>query len=254
MNNKAIELGLENTHFVTPHGLDEEEHYTTAYELAKLTNYALKNNTFYKIVKTQKHTININGNVKELSNTNELLGSLNGVYGVKTGFTNGANRCLVTACKRNNLDIISVVLGCDTKKDRGQDSTNLINYIFENFQKVNIKEIIKKEFENWNKNYKKNFEVNKGIDSDMNLILREEQIPYNEITINKNMIDKIDTSISFESFFEAPLQKETTIGTMDVLLDKEKLFSVEIINKNTIYKKNIVYYIKYFMENYCKYF
>ena len=128
MNKKAEKIGLISTHFVTPHGLDTEEHYTTAYELAILTDYALSNDTFLKIVQTQNYTININGYSKNLNNTNELLGYLDGVYGVKTGFTNGANRCLVTACKRGNLDIISVVLGSDTKKDRTQDTWSIFRY------------------------------------------------------------------------------------------------------------------------------
>lgn len=95
MNAKAKSLNLLNTNFVTPHGLDADEHYTTAYELALLSNYALNNKTFYKIVNTKSITISINGYPKSLINTNELLGNLNGVYGIKTGFTNGANRCLV---------------------------------------------------------------------------------------------------------------------------------------------------------------
>lgn len=77
MNKKAEEIGLKDTHFVTPHGLDEEEHYTTAYELAKIADYALKNKEFSKIVGTDNYTVYINGNPKNLNNTNELLGSLN---------------------------------------------------------------------------------------------------------------------------------------------------------------------------------
>ncbi len=118
MNEKANELGLKNTHFVTPHGLDEPQHYTTAYELAKITDYALTNEKFCKIVKTKTATININGVPKQISNTNELLGALNGVDGVKTGFTNNAGRCLVTSTSRNGHQIICVVLGADTKKIR----------------------------------------------------------------------------------------------------------------------------------------
>ena len=110
MNSKAKELGLKNTNFESPHGLDSDEHYTTAYELAILSDYALKNKTFSQIVGTKNYTVTINGYPKTLSNTNELLGNLNGVYGIKTGFTNGANRCLVTSCKRNEMDIICVVL------------------------------------------------------------------------------------------------------------------------------------------------
>lgn len=118
MNKKVDELGLKNTHFVTPHGLDEQEHYTTAYELAIITDYALKNEKFCKIVNTKTTTININGAPKTINNTNELLGALNGVDGVKTGFTNNAGRCLVTSTLRNGHRIICVVLGADTKKIR----------------------------------------------------------------------------------------------------------------------------------------
>lgn len=86
MNKKAKELGLENSHFVTPHGLDESEHYTTAYELAKITDYALKIEKFANIVNTKSTTIHINGIPKEINNTNELLGNLNGVNRSKNRF------------------------------------------------------------------------------------------------------------------------------------------------------------------------
>jgi len=112
MNKKAAQLHLTHTNFVTPHGLDDEEHYTTAYELAILTDYALKNEIFRNIVGTKTATILVNGNPRTISNTNELLGNLNGVYGVKTGFTFEAGRCLVSSCNRNNMDIIVVVLRC----------------------------------------------------------------------------------------------------------------------------------------------
>lgn len=77
MNKKAEELGLKDSHFVTPHGLDEDEHYTTAYELAKITDYALENSKFQNIVKTKSYSVNIDGNYKNINNTNELLGYLN---------------------------------------------------------------------------------------------------------------------------------------------------------------------------------
>ena len=82
MNEKAQELGLKNTNFVTPHGLDDPNHYTTAYELALLTDYALTIEEFAKIVNTKTATICINGSPKTINNTNELLGYLSGVNGV----------------------------------------------------------------------------------------------------------------------------------------------------------------------------
>lgn len=113
MNLKCKELGLENSNFVTPHGLDNPDHYTTAYDLALLTDYALQNETFLNIVKTKETTIK-NGSL-HITNTNELLGNYPGIYGVKTGFTFGAGRCLVSSCKKDNLDIIVVVLRCNNK-------------------------------------------------------------------------------------------------------------------------------------------
>ena len=122
MNKKAEEIGLVNSHFVTPHGLDSDEHYTTAYDMAILTQYALQNEIFAQIVNTKQINIMAGNYSRHLNNTHELLGNVSGVYGVKTGFTGNAGRCLVTAVKRDNLDIIIVVLGADTKKIRTEDT------------------------------------------------------------------------------------------------------------------------------------
>ena len=146
MNEKAKELGLSNTNFVTPHGLDDANHYTTAYELGILTDYALKNEQFKSIVSTKSCTISFNGAPRTISNTNELLGNLNGVYGVKTGFTFEAGRCLVSACKRDDLDIIVVVLGANTKSIRTRDSSSLIKYIFNTYSYVNVSSTINNSF------------------------------------------------------------------------------------------------------------
>ena len=173
MNKKAEELGLKNTHFVTPHGLDQEEHYTTAYELAILADYGLNIDKFKEIVGTKSYTVTINGYSKTLNNTNELLGNLNGVYGVKTGFTNGANRCLVTSIKRDNLDVICVVLGADTKKYRTKDSIKIIEYTFKNYSVVNIEDKINEEFNKWKEEYKQDVEIIKGKENKVEVNLQE---------------------------------------------------------------------------------
>lgn len=253
MNQKAIDLGLTSTHFVTPHGLDQEEHYTTAFELAKIADYALQNETFAKIVNTSHYTVTINGNAKSLHNTNELLGYLDGVYGVKTGFTNGANRCLVTSCKRGNLDIICVVLGCDTKKDRSLDSIELINYTFHNFSMVNIKDLLEKNFSNW-VSEQPHFNINKGVSSNLDLYLNESQIPFDSIAVKKDSIDSIFTPISVSRDFEAPLLKNSVIGKMNLIIHDVNYSSIEILNRNTIMKKNALNYLSIFMENYLSYF
>lgn len=253
MNLKANELGLKSSHFVSPHGLDSDEHYTTAYDLSILTDYALKNPVFAKIVNTSNYSITINNYSKSLHNSNELLGYLDGVYGVKTGFTNGANRCLVTSCKRDNLDIICVVLGCDTKKDRTLDSTNLINYIFNNFSVVNLKNLIEKNFEDWEKNSSTKFKIDKGTSSSLNLKLNFEEIPYENIAINNSNINNISTPIYTDFEFIAPLNENAVIGKMDIYIDNTLFFSVNILNENKVERKDISYYLNNFAKNYFLY-
>lgn len=251
MNKKAQELGLKNTHFETPHGLDSDEHYTTAYELALLTNYALNNPTFSKIVGTKNYTITINGYSKDLSNTNELLGNLDGVYGVKTGFTNGANRCLVTACKRNNLDIICVVLGADTKKIRSTDSIKLINYIYQNFKLVNIQEFINKEFEIWKTNNINTFYINKyNYLKNSNFNIEIEPLKYSIIPIRNDFIDSLSIKITCKKSFEAPLYGGTNIGNIELISNNSVISNCNIYNSYTIYKNSIFSYTIYFFKNF----
>ena len=248
MNKKASELGLANTHYESPHGLDSDGHYTTAYELAILTDYALKNETFSKIVGTKNYTITINGYPKNLSNTNELLGYLNGVYGVKTGFTNGANRCLVTACKRDEMDIICVVLGADTKKYRTQDSIKLIEYAFKNFTYINANQIATENFENWKDENLKYIDINKSSSASFDFEIETCENPI--LSVYKNDIGNIKTYISINTNLEAPISSNTVIGNLTLSLNNQTLITLNIINTNDINRKNISYYLNYFFSNY----
>ena len=252
MNNKAQELGLLNTHFESPHGLDSDNHYTTAYELAILTDYALKNETFAKIVGTKNHTITINGRAKNLSNTNELLGNLNGVYGVKTGFTNGANRCLVTSCKRGNMDIICVVLGCDTKNFRTQDSIKLIEYAFKNFEYINIENLINEKFENWKKDNLFDFNINKGISSDIGL--NYSKLEYPVIAVNKEDINSIDISFNITKTLDAPIYEGQVIGYFDVTINNHLFLTKDVVSTINISKKSFIDYLYSMLKNYSNYF
>lgn len=247
MNNKVSELGLTSTHFVTPHGLDNESHYTTAYELAKIADYALKNETFRNIVGTKNHTITINKYSKSLSNTNELLGNFEGVYGIKTGFTNGANRCLVTAIKRNNMDLICIVLGADTKKDRTRDSVNLINYIYSNFELVNIKDKILSEFDNWKLCNSSSFKVEKGKSNEVDIAL--ESLPYDFLPINSKHLDDISIYIYCNTDFTAPLPANSSIGYISLSIANENIFTLKIYNTNSIEQKNCTEFFYDMLKN-----
>lgn len=249
MNEKAKELGLINTNFVTPHGLDNIQHYTTATELAMLTDYALQNPNFLKIVGTQVYTVTINGSVKEIRNTNELLGNLNGVYGVKTGFTNNAGRCLVTSTKRGDMDIICVVLGADTKKFRTRDSANLIEYTFSNYGLIDIKPKIEEEFEKWkNEN---SINVIKGKEQVAKIEI--EKIEIGKYPINQEEIKDINIEIESIYELEAPIEQSKKIGKLKVKIKDREIYCTDLIIKEKIDKKDISYYFYDLFLNFYQY-
>ena len=110
MNAKAAELGLSDTHFTNPHGLDDQEHYTTARDLAKLAVKALQNERFREIVSTYKHSIRVGDETRYLLNHNKMLKLYDGAIGVKTGYTKRSGRCLVSAAERDGVTLVAVTL------------------------------------------------------------------------------------------------------------------------------------------------
>lgn len=247
MNKKVEELELKNTHFVTPHGLDDNNHYTTAYELALLTNYALSNKTFKNIVNTKIATISVNGYPRNLSNTNELLGNLNGVYGVKTGFTFNAGRCLVSACDRDNLDVIVVVLGADTKTIRTQDSKNIINYIYNTYELIDTHDLVLDSFENYKKYFDKNIVLEKTTDTP---VIKLSELDNYVFPIQKNSFIDLKTKIFTFSKLSTDLPKGTKIGYISVYYKNRILYSLDITLENALNKSTWQYYFKDIIKNY----
>ena len=133
MNAKALELGLRDTHFENPHGLDGKQHYTTAYELAKISAYALQNETFAEIVSTVTHTIPASelSPARTLVNHNRLLRMYDDVIGVKTGFTKKCGRTLVSAASREDIMLVCVTL--DDGND-WQDHRAMLDHGFAMYQ------------------------------------------------------------------------------------------------------------------------
>ncbi|MDR1906136.1 MAG: D-alanyl-D-alanine carboxypeptidase [Clostridiales bacterium] len=138
MNKKANDLGAYNTQFANPHGLHHPNHYTSAYDLALITSYALNNPTFKKIVSSAKYTVKDTGSgvgARYLHNKNKMLSMYNGADGVKTGYTKVSGRCLVSSAKRDGMQVVAVVLN---HPDMWNDSIGLLNRSFENFKLTKI--------------------------------------------------------------------------------------------------------------------
>lgn len=141
MNKKAAELGCENTHFVTPNGLHDDNHYTTAYDMALITKKALEYDQFRELAGTLNYTIpetNLADETRPLWNGNKMINPSESVYyeyceGGKTGYTSMANNTLMTYAKKDGLELICIVMDCDGSKRAYTDSRALYNYCFNNY-------------------------------------------------------------------------------------------------------------------------
>lgn len=246
MNHKAQELQLSSTHFVTPHGLDNDEHYTTAYDFAILTDYAMNNPLFLQIVGTKYYTVSINGISKSIHNTNELLGVIPSVYGIKTGYTSGAGRCLITAAKENNLDIIVIVFGADTKKIRTVDSSKLINYIFSNYEAIDLSKLVSDKYNEYTSFLLPLIDIPKSSGS---LTTKLDNINYSYYPVKKDLINSV--SVSLETVdLSAPVNENQIVGNINVYLNDSKILGTNILSSSYISKKSSFDYFFYFVNNY----
>lgn len=231
MNKKAKELGLKNTSFANPHGLDTDSHYTTAYEMALIAKHAKTYDIIKEIVSTPNTTVSFNGRPVNLRNTNALLRTYSKATGMKTGFTNGANRCLAASASDNNLNLISVVLGSDTSQIRFNDTQTILEDTFSKYKFYDISNflnvyidipIIKGKDSRYIKSYSK----------EKHEALTEEE--YAKIYVSQNFIQNI----------EAPMEKGTYLGTYKVSIDDEILYSEDFyLDKDILKKTPLDYFI-----------
>jgi serine-type D-Ala-D-Ala carboxypeptidase (penicillin-binding protein 5/6) len=219
MNDKAIELGAYSTSFVTPHGLDSENHGTTAEDLAKITAYALNNKFFARISSTKGISGGISGKFnRNYLNINKFLYKLNNADGVKTGSTGRAGKCLVASVKHNNGRYISVVLNSN---DRWNDAEKMIKFAEKNYKFVKIHD---------SKNLINKFRVYGGNIKYINGAI------YNDLylpVLNDNT-EIVDTQIFVPSSLFSPIYKNDHIGNLVVFI-KDK-----IVAKYPIYSKDEV--------------
>lgn len=206
MNEKAKELGAFNTCFTSPHGLDDENHYTTVEDLLIFSKELMKNPFFVKITNSTDEVIKINSYSKNIKSTNEMLDIYEGVNGIKTGFTNNAGRCLITSIESGDRNLITIVMGCDTRKQRTEESIKLINYGYNEFLEVDLFEKMIKSFE---------IRVEKSCNEKYIL-----KINGNKKTIlDKNDVNNLSYKYEFYRRVKAPLSKEEIVGKICILLD-----------------------------------
>lgn len=238
MNDKARELGCNNTNFVTPNGLDAEGHHTTAKDLAMIASYAIKNDKFIAITNTPSHVFQeINSGRKfSVSNKNKFLYMMEGAIGVKTGFTGGAGYCFVGAVKRQDRTLISVVLGSGWPPSRNlkwMDTKELMNYGIKNYKKRQIFE--DKKFDPvFVKDGQQKYEK-LDIEGNISLLLRDDEAVRIEYDIPKmlqapvksnRVIGKASYYINDMLYTEIPIYTTTDIAKIDYPFCLRKLIKL----------------------------
>lgn len=247
MNTKAEEIGCLNTHFVNANGVHNENHYSTAYDLAIMGKYAMQNETFREIVDTTFYTLPSTNkyptNDRVFGTTNELIkedtsDKVDNYYyeyatGAKTGYTNSAKNCIVATAKKDDIEYIVVILGAQTTENglsaRYLDCKNLFNYAFENYKVKTINEkgsILKKT-----KIAKANIstkQLNVVVEDEISLLLKKD-----------TDINTITPTVELNSDLKAPISENTVIGKITYEVDgntytSNLLAGGDVVESNTL--------------------
>ncbi len=232
MNKKCEMLGLKNTHIVTVNGLHDENHYSTASDLAKISAYAMKNSEFAEIVSTKEKTISSEFDKKYgyryLKNKNKLLNMVNGADGIKTGYTTKAGKCFVGSSTRNGMRIISVVLNA---KSTFNEAADLIQKAFSEYKMTKL----------FSKGNLLETEITNGKNKQKIPVIIPNDIVYP--LKDKEMLD-ITARLELKENLTAPIKKGESIGELKIkqennLIFSEKLYTIKVdkIKEENYFKK-----------------
>lgn len=229
MSNKARDLGAYDTNFETPNGLDSANHYTTAYDLALMTRYALQNESFIEIVNTPSYQFQeiTNGATRFVSNKNTFLNLYSGAFGVKTGFTGNAGYCFVGAVKQADKSFISVVLASGwppNKTWKWIDTKKLMNFGFDNFE--------------W-----KEIGIENPSLSPISILKgQEKQLPLYTDSKKERILmlpsEKFEVQIHIPNQLQAPIPKDMPVGSISYFLNDEEFRCFSIYAQKEIKKIN----------------
>ena len=226
MMEKAKELGLKNTNFVNPTGLDEEGHYSTASDLAVIARELLKHEEILEFSSLYEDYLRVDTpNKFWLVNTNKLVRFYEGADGLKTGFTDAAKYCMTVTARRNNMRLIAIVLGEEVSKIRNSETTALLDYGF-NLYKVNL--------------VKEKNEVVDKIKIEKSNLSEVEIVTENEISIlsKKSEESKKYTEKIILNDIKLPIQKGTVVGKLQLLDASSLVGEYNLIVNQDISKKN----------------
>ena len=223
MNKKAQEIGLFDTNFMNPHGLDQEGHYTTAHDLAILSAYAMEREDFRKITSTYKYTFLIGDHIRTVVNHNKLLKSCDGCIGVKTGYTKKSGRCLVSCAQRNGVELIAVTLDCP---DDWREHTKLYDLGFNLLRGYSLSDITATEY---------SLPLIGGVKE--NVTLKAQKCDKTYVAYKDT--EQFTTRLYLPNYITAPKKKGDSVGYIEIYLGEKLIDKVDInISENIEEKKN----------------
>jgi len=224
MNQHAERLGMKNSHFQDSNGLPIDNHYTTARDLAILTQALIKEfPDYYRWFSQKEFTFN---NIVQ-HNRNQLLSRDETVDGVKTGFTDAAGYCLVASALRNNMRLISVVMGASSPNARANENQNLLNYGFRFFEAHKLYQ---------GKTSLAEARIWKGDSKNVPLGLAEDFY----VSIPRRHYNDLKAAITIDKKITAPVKEGTKLGTVNVTLKDELVASKDLIALKSIEQGNII--------------
>ncbi len=241
MNQKATELGCINTHFTNPSGIHDINHYSTAYDMALIARYCMKNETFRNIVNKKSCKFSATDLYPEeryFKNTNSLLDPSNRYYyeyaiGIKTGFTTQAKNCLIAGAQKNGIELIAVMLGAEATENgqsgRYIDAKNLFDFGFENYKVKQFLQEGTKIAEIKIKNATKETQT-------LNLLAKTSLSATFESSFN---ISSLNPSIKIEENITAPIAKDKILGKISYDIDGIT-YETDLIAENDVIKSNIL--------------
>jgi D-alanyl-D-alanine carboxypeptidase (penicillin-binding protein 5/6) len=239
MTERAKELGATDTAFETPNGLDGQAHYTTPYDLAVITAYALNNDSFVGIINTQTFSIptkELEGSKKhDLQNKNRFLWLMDGAKGVKTGYTSKAGHCFVGAVEKQDMELIGVALGAgwdaNGKTRKYTDVVKMMNFGYKNYKKYKVLST-QDSFEE--------IPVIDGKEEKVQVYCPQEVV----LPLNGEELEKISLQVTLPDEVRAPVQKDAIIGSVQVVCEKEVLKSCPLQVVEGVEKTTLLQWIK----------
>ena len=236
MNNRAKELGLKNTNFKNPHGLDATNHYSSAYDMSLIAKELVKHEKVLKYTAIYEDYLRENTDRKIwLVNTNKLVRFYEGVDGLKTGYTAEAGYCLTATAKKDGMRLIAVVMGEPDSQTRNSEVTSLLDYAFAQYEVIDLLE---------NKSIGK-YKVDKA-KSELVEIVPMEQATILQKKANKSQKYTYDIDINN---IKAPVKKGTKVGNLTIKQDNKKIRTISLTVDKTVKKANILdLYLRYLKE------